>query len=300
MLNIKPWIQAVRLRTLPLAMSSIILGGFFSASDHKFNAWVTILAVITTIFLQILSNLANDYGDHKTGIDNQKRIGPVRSVQSGEITPNNMKAAIYFFTFLSLASGFTLIYLGTKGIPLIYSLIFLLFGILAIAAAINYTIGKNPYGYKGLGDLFVLIFFGLVGVIGTYILNTHLFKWEIIYPAFSVGLMCTAVLNINNIRDIENDKVSGKMTLVVKIGIRNAKTYHAILIGGAFVLAMFYTIFYFYSWFQFLFLLTLPFFIQDLFKILKNDNPRKLDHFLKKQAFHTLLFSITFGLGLIF
>jgi 1,4-dihydroxy-2-naphthoate octaprenyltransferase len=295
----KSWIHAFRLRTLPLALSSIILGGFLSASDQKFSVLITILAIITTTLLQILSNLANDYGDYKAGTDNQNRVGPERTMQSGKITTFKMKVAIYLFVLLSLISGSALIYFGTEGIPLTNFFIFFGLGILAIAAAINYTMGKNPYGYKGYGDLFVLIFFGLVGVLGTYFLNTHQFRWEILLPAFSVGMLSIAVLNLNNMRDIENDKESEKITLVVKLGSKKAKIYHAMLIWTSLALAVIFVLLDFNSWYQFIFLMTIPLFIKDLISILDNQNPAELDPFLKKQAIHTLLFSITFGLGLI-
>lgn len=299
MRNVKSWIHAFRLRTLPLALSSIILGGFLSAADLRFDWLITALAVLTTTLLQILSNLANDYGDYKAGTDNKNRVGPDRTVQSGKITAFKMKVAIYFFVLLSLISGSALIYFGTEGIPLTNFFIFFILGILAIVAAVNYTIGKNPYGYKGYGDLFVLIFFGLIGVLGTYYLNTHQFRWEILLPAFSVGMMSMAVLNLNNMRDIENDRQSGKMTLAVKLGRKRAKFYHAVLIWVSIALAATYVLLHFQSYFQFLFVITVPLFIKDLVKILENQDPAELDPFLKKQAIHTLLFSITFGLGLI-
>ena len=299
MKRINSWLNAFRLRTLPLALSSIILGGFLSVADQKFNWLITLLAVLTTTLLQILSNLANDFGDYKTGADNDERIGPERAVQSGRITAFQMKVAIYIFVFLSLICGSALIYFGTEGIPLTNFFIFFVLGILAIAAAVNYTIGKNPYGYKGWGDLFVFIFFGLAGVLGTYFLNTHQFRWEILLPAFSVGMMSMAVLNLNNMRDIVNDGKSGKRTLVVKMGIRKAKTYHSLLIWGSISIAVAYVLLHPHIYFQFLFLITLPLFIKDLIKILENNDPADLDPFLKKQAINTLLFSITFGLGLI-
>ncbi len=295
----KSWMHAFRLRTLPLALSSIILGGFLSASDQNFSFLITLLAVITTTLLQILSNLANDYGDYKAGTDNKNRVGPERSMQSGNINTFKMKVAIYLFVLLSLISGSALIYFGTEGIPLTNFFIFFGLGILAIAAAINYTIGKNPYGYKGYGDLFVLIFFGLVGVLGTYFLNTHQFKWEILLPAFSVGMLSMAVLNLNNMRDIDNDEKSGKITLVVKLGTKKAKFYHGILICLSLGLTLTFVLLNFHSWYQFIFLITLPLFLKDLIKILNTKNPADLDPFLKKQAIHTLLFSITFGIGLI-
>ncbi len=299
MSRVKIWIKAFRLRTLPLAMSSIILGGFISAFDGRFSWLITLLAVSTTLLLQILSNLANDYGDYKTGTDNKDRIGPERSVQSGQITAFQMKVAVYLFIFLSFISGSALIYFGTEGIPMSNFYIFFGLGILAILAAVNYTVGKNPYGYKGFGDIFVLIFFGFIGVCGTYYLNTHMLNWTVLLAAFSVGLMSMAVLNLNNMRDIENDQKSGKITLVVKMGSKMSMIYHHIIIIIAIVAATIFVLLNFQSYFQFFFIITLPLFIKDLYEIKKIEDKAKLDPYLKKQAINTLLYSVAFGAGLL-
>ena len=297
--KINNWLKAFRLRTLPLALSSIVLGGFLSANIQKINLLVTGLAVITTTLLQILSNLANDFGDFKAGTDNDDRVGPTRTVQGGDISEKSMKRAIYFFISLSFVSGSLLIYLGTLGMSFGNLIIFFIIGILAIGAAVNYTMGNNPYGYKGYGDFFVLIFFGFVGVLGTYYLNAHSLDLSLFLPALSLGLLSTAVLNLNNMRDIENDRQSGKHTLVVKYGSNKSKKYHLFIVSLALFSAIIYNLLNFESYFQFLFLLTVPLFIKDLSQIFKNSNPKELDPFLKKQAINTLLFSITFGLGLI-
>lgn len=293
------WLKAFRLRTLPLALSSIILGGFLSAYSKNFNILITGLAVLTTILLQILSNLANDFGDFKIGTDNDERVGPTRSVQGGEISAKSMKMAVYVFIALSLISGSSLIYFGTLGMSVGNYIAFFVLGVLAIAAAVNYTMGNNPYGYKGYGDFFVLIFFGFIGVLGTYYLNTHTINLKFFLPALSLGLLSTAVLNLNNMRDMENDKQSGKFTLVVKYGIAKSKIYHLSIVATALLSAFIFNYQNFESYWQFLFLLTAPLFIKDLIQIYKNDIPKELDPYLKKQAINTLLFSITFGLGLI-
>ena len=299
-MNIKPWIQAFRLRTLPLSLSSIVLGCFLAHYDGRFNWNVCTLALLTTLFLQILSNLANDYGDSKYGVDYTERKGPQRAVQSGEISPKNMKRVVIAFMVLSFISGVWLIYEGTKGISFTTVLVFLILGVGAIAAAVKYTIGDHPYGYSGFGDLFVFLFFGLTGVIGTYFLNTHTFKWEILLPASAAGFLSTAVLNLNNMRDRENDKNSGKNTLVVKMGIEKARWYHFFLLLGSIVAGLSYMLLNFHSPFQMLFLLTIPLLWLNVSAVFKNTIPEELDPYLKKLAITSLLFSLAFGIGLLF
>jgi len=299
MTKIKYWIQAFRLRTLPLALSSIIVGGFLAYFDGRFSFLVTFLAIITTTLLQILSNLANDYGDYKSGADNNNRIGPERTLQGGKISPSAMIKGIIITSVLSLIFGIWLIYVGTKSLSFSFGIIFFIIGLCAMAAAIKYTVGKKAYGYFGLGDFFVFIFFGLAGVLGTYFLNTHFLRIEILLPAISIGFLSTGVLNLNNMRDWENDKITGKKTIVVKFGIKAAKYYHAFLILGAIVSAVIFILLNYISPFQFLLLITFPILFYDLNKVLKNTEPEKLDPFLKRLALTTLLFSITFGIGLV-
>jgi len=299
MTKIKYWIQAFRLRTLPLALSSIIVGGFLAFFDGRFSFLVTFLAIITTTLLQILSNLANDYGDYKSGADNNNRIGPERTLQGGKISPSAMIKGIIITSVLSLIFGIWLIYVGTKSLSFSFGIIFFIIGLCAMAAAIKYTVGKKAYGYFGLGDFFVFIFFGLAGVLGTYFLNTHFLRIEILLPAISIGFLSTGVLNLNNMRDWENDKITGKKTIVVKFGIKAAKYYHAFLILGAIVSAVIFILLNYISPFQFLLLITFPILFYDLNKVLKNTEPEKLDPFLKRLALTTLLFSITFGIGLV-
>jgi 1,4-dihydroxy-2-naphthoate octaprenyltransferase len=299
-MNIKPWIQAFRLRTLPLSLSSIVLGCFLAHYDGGFNWKVCALALLTTLFLQILSNLANDYGDSKYGVDNSERKGPLRAVQSGVISPISMKRVVISFMILSFISGIWLIYEGTKGISFTTVLVFLVIGLGAIAAAVKYTIGDHPYGYSGFGDLFVFLFFGLTGVIGTYFLNTHTFKWEILLPASAAGFLSTAVLNLNNMRDRVNDKNSGKNTLVVKMGIEKARWYHFFLLSGSVIAGLTYMLLNYHSPFQMLFLLTIPLLWINASAVFKNTIPEELDPYLKKLAITSLLFSLAFGIGLLF
>lgn len=293
------WFVALRIRTLPLAISGVLMGIFLSEFYSFVDYTVSILAVITSVLLQILSNLANDYGDFIKGTDNESRIGPERMTQSGRISASGMKKAIIITAFLSLLSGMFLIKYGLKDILSISSLSFLFIGLLAIAAAIKYTVGKKAFGYSGLGDLFVFIFFGLVSVIGTYYLNTKQINAYIFMPAAAIGLLSVAVLNLNNMRDILNDKNSGKITIAVRLGMKRAKIYHFVIIALAFILALLFTILQFESYLQFLFLLTLQLFIKDLSRIKKIKDAKDLDPFLRKQSINTFLFTLIFGLGLI-
>jgi 1,4-dihydroxy-2-naphthoate octaprenyltransferase len=212
--NFKSWISAFRLKTLPLALSNTIMGSALAAGEDKFRWSVFGLAVLTTILLQILSNIANDYGDFVNGKDTAERIGPKRMVQSGEISPKTMLRGILIIGVLTIITGLSLILVGTASIDITNILIFGVLGIGAITAAIKYTVGKNPYGYRGLGDIFVFLFFGLVGVIGTYFLHTQTFNWDLLLPASAMGLLSTGVLNMNNLRDYEADKNANKNTIV--------------------------------------------------------------------------------------
>ena len=293
----KAWIHAFRLRTLPLALSSIILGSLIAASEDKFNSYIFILAITTTLFLQILSNLANDLGDSISGADNDNRIGPERAVQSGVISKKEMKNMLWVFIILSLISGSILIYEAAQIITVQQALVIFAIGILAILAAINYTIGKNPYGYMGFGDLFVFLFFGLVGVIGSYFLHTGYLQWDILLPAASVGLLSAGVLNLNNMRDIENDSQTGKRTLVVKIGSKASKHYHLIILTLAMLFAVTYSIFNYSSIYQLIFLLSFPLILRNISIVLANKNPRDLDPELKKLALSCFFFSLSFGIG---
>lgn len=232
---LKNWLQAFRLKTLPLAFASITMGAFVANIDNSLKWSVYLLALLTATLLQILSNLANDYGDYKKGTDNENRVGPTRALQSGIISEKSMLNAVILFSILSLASGVVLIYIGLKDFKDFTTLIMLALGIASVAAAIKYTVGKGAYGYNGLGDIFVFIFFGSVAVIGTYFLMTKEIDSAIISIAISIGCLAVGVLNINNLRDIENDKASNKITLAVKLGRQKAKTYQTILTIVAFL-----------------------------------------------------------------
>lgn len=294
----KHWLQAFRLRTLPLAFSCILLGSFLA--KEKLDGSILLFTLLTTLFLQILSNLANDYGDYSKGVDNNQRVGPTRALQGGFITKTHMKRAIVIFSVLSLIFGISLLTLAfdiTQ--PLFF--VFLLLGVSAIVAAIKYTMGKNPYGYMGLGDVFVFVFFGLVGVVGTNFLHTHTFDVLILLPACTVGFLSVGVLNLNNLRDIKNDSESGKKTLVVKLGYAVGKKYHASLLTAATVCAFAYVILTnnLFEWQHYLFVLVLPIWIKQIMFVRKCETPSDLNPELKKLAMSTLLFVLLYGLPFI-
>lgn len=299
MATLQSWIKAARLRTLPLAMSGILMGAALSYFDGGFNSRVTILAIVTALFIQIFSNFANDYGDSQKGTDNQHRVGPQRTVQSGEITTTQMKTGMAVLIVLSLLTGIWLIAEGTKGLDPTTFLLFLAFGIIALIAAYRYTAGNNPYGYAGLGDVAVFLFFGILPVVGTYFLNTHHLNAEIFLPAITIGLFSTGVLNLNNMRDIENDRNSGKKTVVVRMGSSKSRVYHTSLIALGWVSALVFVVLRMQSAYQMLFLLTLPLFINDIIRINRIQEPRDLDPFLKRLSIATLLFTLLFGIGII-
>lgn len=297
--SLSAWLVTFRLRTLPLSLSTIILGSFLAAFHYSFSWSVFIWAALTTLFLQILSNLANDYGDAVNGVDNHGRVGPKRSLQTGAITLVQMKIAIVVFVILSLASGVILLIEGMKGLRFSYGLIMFIVGLLAIAAALKYTIGKNPYGYAGFGDVAVFLFFGIVGVMGTYYLHTHTITPPEFLPAMSIGFFSTGVLNLNNLRDRDNDRAFGKKTMVVKLGLERAKSYHSSLIISGLLAAIAYSIVYYHSIWQFVYVLTFPLFISSIVSVIKNKQPHLLDPELRKLALTTLAFSILFGWGLL-
>jgi len=296
-MNIKAWLSAMRLRTLPLTLSSVGMASFLAAKYAAFRWDIFVLCVLTTVFLQILSNFANDYGDSINGADNAERKGPQRAVQSGLISPKAMMKGIIMLSSLSLFSGMLLLYIALQQSTRETILVFFGLGLLSIVAAITYTAGKKPYGYAGLGDLAVIIFFGWVGVLGTFYLFTHQFNMLLILPATSCGLFATAVLNVNNIRDIESDEKAGKRSVPVRIGRKNATLYHWVLLGGGLLCAIMYVVYTYTDLWQFLFAITIPLFLINAIGIYKKQQPKELDPYLKQMALTSLSFMITFGIG---
>ncbi len=231
--TIQAWVSAFRLRTLPLSLSVVATGSALAAQEGRLSVPTLGLCLTTTLFLQILSNLSNDYGDSVHGADGSDRLGPMRAVQSGAISLRQMRRAMVVFTLLSLASGVALLVEASGTIGNATTFEFLVLGILCIAASIAYTNGRHPYGYHGLGDASVFLFFGLVGVGGCYFLHTGHLAWPVALPATAVGLLSVGVLNMNNIRDMESDRAAGKKTVPLRIGRRGAKAYQAVVVVTA-------------------------------------------------------------------
>lgn len=289
MSHLKAWIISLRLRTLPLALSSIFMGSIIAAGQGMFNGNVLLWASLTTLFLQILSNLSNDYGDAVSGVDNESRVGPQRMIQSGIISLKEMKRAMIVCVILAFFSGISLIYFAFDGFSWI-QVIFFLLGIAAIAAAIRYTVGSSPYGYRGLGDIYVFIFFGLVGVAGTWYLHANHWQWAVLLPAATIGFFSAGVLNLNNIRDIESDKLSNKITLVVRMGRDAASRYHLFLIVGGWVSMLLFVLLFAPGWRIWPVFLSVPFFARNVYTVFQTGKSHSLDAELRNLALSTLLF----------
>lgn len=294
------WIEASRIHTLPLSISGVILASFLAYQADMFNYLVFLFSFITTLLLQILANFANDLGDALKGTDDKQRLGPSRMVQSGKISPANMKKAIWFVSFLAFISGSLLIYFGTKNLSFKITFLFYILGLLSIMASIKYTIGKKSFGYLGLGDVFVFIFFGLVAVVGTFFLHTNYISFPIFLPAISIGCLCVGVINLNNLRDIDNDKKYNKKTIAVRLGKRYTKIYHAFLIICAVCCALTYVVFNFNSYFNLLFVISIPFLIKNIISVFNYTDAKDLIYELKRLSMATLIFSISFGIGMLF
>lgn len=293
------WVNAARPRTLPVAIASIILGTSLAFAAGAFNFWVAVFCVITAILLQILSNLANDYGDSLHGADHVERRGPKRAVQSGLVTPAAMRRAIVITVALSILSGLILLWLAFGADAFSLAFIFILLGAAAIGAAITYTAGKLPYGYAGFGDIAVLIFFGWVGVLGSYFVQNPRLDWLLLLPATACGLLAVAVLNVNNIRDMESDRLAGKRSIPVRLGLRRARLYHWSLLILSVILAVVYVLLTFTSLWEFLFLLALPLLVRNGLAISRTDDLPSLNPWLKQMSLATLAFILFFGIGQI-
>ena len=292
------WIKALRLRTLPLSLSGIIIGSAIAKYNGFWDWNIFLLSLLTTVLFQIVSNLANDLGDSIKGTDNKDRVGPMRSVQSGLISKNEMRNAVVITSIVSLLSAGTLIYIGTTNLPISILWFYCGLAVACIIAAITYTMGKKAYGYYGLGDIMVFLFFGLVSVLGVYPLYAKSIDWIIMLPACSIGLLSTAVLNLNNMRDRTNDAKSGKNTLVVKIGADWAKLYHTLLVLGGIICHLMFLVTINHP-IAFIGLLPGIILMLHLQKVMKTKNPKDFDPELKKVALSTFGIAVLTAIGLV-
>lgn len=289
------WISAARLRTLPLTFSCILLGTALAAEDGFFSGLTLFGCLLTALLFQVLSNFANDYGDGIRGTD-AERTGEARAVASGLISPEEMRRAVLLMAILSFVSATALSFWATRNLGWLATLAFVLLGLAAIWAAITYTVGKRAYGYKGMGDLYVLAFFGFVGVGGSYFLQAATLDPLIFLPATSVGLFSVGVLNLNNMRDIVTDEAAGKITLPVRLGLGRAKVYHAVLLLLGWDAALLFNFLKPGGGWHNLYWLALPLFLFHLRTVIRSD-ARGLDPQLKRLALSTLLFVLLFSLS---
>ncbi|MDV3951010.1 1,4-dihydroxy-2-naphthoate octaprenyltransferase [Elizabethkingia anophelis] len=299
------WIKAARLRTLPLSLSGIILGSLIAkwklnSVGESWDVWVFVLALVVTLLYQVLSNYANDYGDGVKGTD-KKRAGEAeaRAVASGKITAKQMRNAVILFSILSLAFTILLLYKAFFPGHIQAFYVFIGLGVACIFAAIGYTVGKRPYGYMGLGDVFVFVFFGLVSVMGSYYLFTKTFDWQMILPATAVGLFSVAVLNLNNMRDIESDAESRKHTLALKMGFKKAMIYEIILLQLPLILILTYMMVYeIRSYYAYIFIILFLPLMALRRRIMETKEPKNLDPYLKQVAIMCFAMSLLTGIGL--
>jgi 1,4-dihydroxy-2-naphthoate octaprenyltransferase len=270
------------------------MGTALATKQGVFNGTIFILALLTTVGFQVTSNFANDYGDGVKGTDNEDRIGPARALQSGWLTRSALKKGIIVSIGISFLLAIGLIYIafGLDNLP--YILLFLILGILSIWAALKYTMGSNPYGYMGLGDVFVFLFFGLLGVLGSMFLYTKSITWTSLLPAIGIGTLCVGVLNLNNLRDVVSDGKHGKNTLVVKMGFQNGKKYHFLLLVSALLSFITYILIERLSIAQSFFMIAFVPIVVHLIKVMSTQVPGALDSELKKLALSTFLLSILF------
>lgn len=287
------WVEAIRPRTLPLSLAGIVFGSAIAFKEGFVNWTIFTFSILTTLLFQILSNLANDYGDGVKGTDNHERIGPTRAVQSGVISHKQMKRAVIITALLSIISAATLIYFGSKEMSTTVIWSYSGLAVFCTLAAITYTVGKKAYGYHGLGDIMVFIFFGLVSVLGVYSLYTKTFNWNNLLPAASVGLLSVAVLNLNNMRDYVSDKKAGKNTLVVKMGVDYAKIYHTLIVLASLVILFFFLL-ETHSAIHFIALLPAISLFLHLMKVAKVRTTKEFDPELKVVALSTFAISVLY------
>lgn len=287
----------MRLRTLPLSLAGISLGVMFACGEHNIPWYVILLTLLTTVSLQILSNLSNELGDWLSGVDGEDRSGPQYSMQEGGLTEDDMRSCIRIMVLVCCIFGLGMIRASFKTIFCIESESLIVLGAAAIWAAMHYTLGEKPYGYRGLGDFFVFIFFGLVPVTGGYFVCAHAIEPTTLIPGAAIGLFSVGVLNVNNIRDMKTD-AANRVTVPLKLGEHRAKIYHTILITGGWVLMLLFTILFTAGWTPYLYIITLPLYAKNLAGVWKRSG-RELDPMLPMLVITTFIFALLAGTGYI-
>ena len=296
LLKLKAWVSAARLRTLPLSVSGILVGTSLATIEGFENGLIFLFAILTTLGLQITSNFANDYGDGVKGTDNSNRIGPKRALQSGALSKNELKKGIVVSVVITALLIAVLLYLAFEN-EIGYIVLFGVLGAISLWAAIRYTVGEKAYGYRGLGDVFVFCFFGLVSVLGSMFLFTKYITLYAFLPGVTIGLLSTAVLNLNNLRDYHSDKEVKKNTLVVFLGLKNGKRYHYVLIAVSFLCMVLFLMNQPFQWQHVICMIAFVPLLLHVIKVYHIKDPMQFDPELKKVALSTFLLAVLFYLG---
>ena len=294
-MQLKAAIQSMRLRTLPLSTGGVLLGILLAAADYRVDLWTAVLIVLTTVCLQVLSNLSNELGDVLRGTDTADRKGPQYGLNGGALTVGDMKRLIGLFVVLCIVSGTAMTWRSFGTLLGMTPVLVLLLGAAAIMAAMKYTLGRNPYGYRGLGDLYVFLFFGIVAVCGAYFVAAHTMFLKLLLPGAAVGCFSIGVLNVNNIRDMETDAAT-RTTVALRLGERRAKVYQSVLIGLGWAFMLAYCLLRWPSWWHYLYVVTLPLFMKHLTGVWQRSG-RALDPMLPLLVMSTFLFCLLAGLG---
>ena len=298
MSRIKSYVVAMRLRTLPLSLAGVTLGLLLSAADYHVRIPVVVFTLLTTLFLQLLSNVSNELGDTLKGTDREDRLGPAYSLSSGLLRPSDLKMMIWISVILSVASGLAMIWFSFGTLLSLESILLMILGAGAISGAMRYTLGSNPYGYRGFGDLSVFIFFGIVAVLGSYFVASHEIRsWNMLLPAASIGCFSVAVLNVNNIRDMKSDAAT-RVTIPIKIGERGAKIYQTVLIVLGWACMTAYCLLRMHSLWHYLYVLTLPLFVAHVAGVWKRHG-KDLDPMLPLLVVSIFFFALLAGFGFV-
>ena len=296
-MKLKAAIQSMRLRTLPLSCAGVLLGILLAVADWKVDLWTAVLIVLTTVCLQILSNLSNELGDVLRGTDTAERQGPQYGLNGGGMDISDMKALIGVFVGLCVVFGTAMTWRAFGTLFELTPIMVLLLGAASIAGAMKYTLGPNPYGYRAKGDIYVFLFFGLVAVLGAYFVCTRGLglHWKLLLPASGVGCFSVGVLNVNNIRDMKTDSAN-RVTVAIKLGARRARIYQTVLIGLGWACMAAYCLLCWPSWWHWMWVITLPLYILHLRGVWTRED-RALDPMLPLLVMSTFALSLLFGIG---